>query len=124
MGRLTFTKQQRISTRAEFQTILKDGKKVSDRFFRIAVIINPNQSRPKLGIIVSKKVGAAVYRNRIKRVVRESFRLNQNQIVSGTNLVVIAKPDSINQGYWEIEKSLIKLLDRVNGIKKNIVANR
>jgi ribonuclease P protein component len=124
MGTLKFTKQQRISTRAEFQKILKNGKKASDGFFRIAIILNPNQNNPKLGIIVSKKIGSAVKRNRIKRVVREIFRLNQTKIISGTNLVVIAKPDCVNKTYQEIEKSLIKLLDRTTGIQKNVVVNR
>ncbi|MDI6782891.1 MAG: ribonuclease P protein component [bacterium] len=118
MGTLKFTKQQRISTGAEFQAILKYGKKASDGYFRIAVILRPEQTRLKLGIIVSKKVGSAVERNRIKRVVREIVRLHQIQIVAGTNLVVIAKPDCVNKKYWEIEKSVVKLLDRVNGIKK------
>lgn len=124
MGTLKFTKQQRISTRAVYQEILKNGKKVSDGLFRITLSFNPNQSRPKLGIIVSKKIGPAVSRSRIKRVIREIFRLNQNLIVAEINLVVIAKPDCITQEYREIEKSLLKLLDRVNGIKKNVVANR
>jgi ribonuclease P protein component len=124
MGDLKFTKQQRIYRSAEYQAILKTGIKVSDRFFRIALSRNPQQISPKLGIIVSKKVGPAVTRNRIKRAVREIFRLNQNVITADLNLVVIAKPDCVTLKYQDIERSLIKLIDRVNGIKKNIVVNR
>lgn len=124
MDKLKFTKQQRISTGAEYQEILKNGKKASDSYFRIIAVIKPEQIDRKIGIIVSKKVGTAVNRNRIKRVVREIFRLNQKQIAIGTNVVVIAKPDCVNKKYWDIEKSLKQLLDRVNVIQKNIVANR
>jgi ribonuclease P protein component len=124
MGDLKFTKQQRIYRSAEYQAILKSGIKVSDRYFRIAVNRNPGQPNSKLGIIVSKKVGPAVTRNRIKRMVREIYRLNQKNITGDLNLVVIAKPECVTQKYQDIERSLIKLLDRVNGIKKNIVANR
>jgi ribonuclease P protein component len=124
MGDLKFTKQQRISTSAEYQAILKNGIKVSDRFFRIAVSRNPQQSSAKIGIIVSKKVGPAVTRNRVKRIVREIYRLNQRNITADLNLVVIAKPDCVTRKYQEIEQSLFKLIDRVNGFKKNIVANR
>jgi ribonuclease P protein component len=124
MGDLKFTKQQRIYRSAEYQAILKSGIKVSDRYFRIAVNRNPGQPNSKLGIIVSKKVGPAVTRNRIKRMVREIYRLNQKNITGDLNLVVIAKPECVIQKYQDIERSLIKLLDRVNGFKKNIVANR
>lgn len=124
MGDFKFTKSQRIYRSAEYQTILKTGIKAGDRFFRIAATRNPRQSNPRLGIVVSKKVGIAVIRNRIKRMVREIFRLNQNQITAELNLVVIAKPECVSQKYQDFEESLLKLIDRVNGIKKNIVANR
>ena len=124
MGDLKFTKQQRISTRAEYQSIYKNGIKAGDGFFRIIISRNPRQTRPKLGIIVSKKVGPAVTRNRIKRMVREIYRLNQKKITAEIKLVVIAKPECITQKYQDIEQSLFKLLDRVDGLKKDIVANR
>ncbi|MFB3895910.1 MAG: ribonuclease P protein component [bacterium] len=124
MGDFKFSKQQRIYRNAEYQTILKTGMKSGDRFFRVAISRNPRQSNPKLGIIVSKKVGIAVIRNRIKRMVREIFRLNQNTITAEANIVVIAKPDCVTLPYQDIEKSLLTLIDRVDGIKKDIVANR
>ena len=118
MARLKFAKHQRISTSAEYQDILKTGKKFSDNNFRIAVAFHAELEKPKLGVIVGKKNGSAVYRNRIKRIVREIFRLHQENIIPGTNLVVIAKPDSIDKTYSDIEQSIISLLDRANGLKK------
>ncbi|MCX7918489.1 MAG: ribonuclease P protein component [bacterium] len=118
MKRFKFTKQQRITTRAEYQAILQQGKKVSDNNFRIAVAFNSEIKKPKLGIIVSKKIGTAVERNRIKRRVREIFRLNQHNFVAGTKLIIIAKPECVTKKYQELERSILTLLARVNGVTR------
>ncbi|MBR3172992.1 MAG: ribonuclease P protein component [Eubacterium sp.] len=63
----------------------------------------------RLGIQVSKKVGNSVVRHRLSRLIRESFRLNENSFKHGLDLVVIARGDAKGKTYKEIEDALLHL---------------
>jgi ribonuclease P protein component len=62
---------------AEFREVKRRGKKFADAFFSLSVLAN-HETYPRLGLsIATRTFGSAVARNRIKRLTRESFRLNQ-----------------------------------------------
>jgi ribonuclease P protein component len=69
----------------------------------------------RLGITVSKKVGSAVQRNRIRRLVREFFRLNRSRLCTPQDIVIIAKRNlttlAYQDVYRELESHLIKKSD-------------
>ena len=83
-------KQARVRKRREFLQIQKAGKRVATRHF-LVVHASCEAGPPRLGITVTKKIGNAVVRNRVKRAVRESFRTRQGIIAAGTSVVVIAR---------------------------------
>jgi ribonuclease P protein component len=65
---------------AEFRDVKRHGKKFSDAFFSLSVLAN-HETYPRLGLsIATRTFGTAVSRNRIKRLARESFRLNQHSL--------------------------------------------
>jgi ribonuclease P protein component len=65
---------------AEFRDVKRRGKKFADAFFSLSVLAN-NETYPRLGLsIATRTFGTAVSRNRIKRLARESFRLNQHSL--------------------------------------------
>jgi ribonuclease P protein component len=67
---------------AEFRTVRQRGKKLSDAYFSLSVLAN-NENCPRLGLaIATRTFGTAVARNRIKRLARESFRMNQHGLPS------------------------------------------
>jgi ribonuclease P protein component len=67
---------------AEFRALQRHGKKFADAFFSLSVLAN-HESYPRLGLsIATRTFGTAVARNRIKRITRESFRLNQHSLPS------------------------------------------
>ena len=69
----TFPKEQRIKRRKEISFIHRTGKRWRCEYFSVA--FNENNNRyDRLAVIVSKKIGSAVFRNRVKRVIREIFR--------------------------------------------------
>ncbi|MEW5908207.1 MAG: ribonuclease P protein component [Thermodesulfobacteriota bacterium] len=93
MGVLSFTRKDRIRKRHEFNEIFQYGKTVEDRYIRI--IFAPGAtSISRLGTTVSKRVGQAVERNRIKRVLRECFRIHRRLLLGCWDLNIIAKREA------------------------------
>jgi ribonuclease P protein component len=68
-------------------------------------------SRSRLGITVSKRIGNAVVRNRVKRLLREVFRLRQADMTPPIDLVVIAKPGAENLTYAQAATEFAKALE-------------
>jgi ribonuclease P protein component len=88
--RRTFTKADRLRTSQQFKTLSKHGNRHYNRLF--IIICQKNQaSRSRLGITVSKKVGKAVKRNRIKRIIRDFFRLNRHDLTESLDINIIAR---------------------------------
>ena len=78
--RLTFEPRKRLHQPAEFRAVRQRGKKSSDAYFSLSVLANQAECA-RLGLaIATRTFGTAVARNRIKRIARESFRLNQHAL--------------------------------------------
>ena len=89
----TFPKRLRLRKRWQFSSTQRKG----NRYHTSSLIayFSPNRNRPiRLGITVSRKVGKAYQRNRIKRLIREAFRTSDLRHQNGFNLVVIAKKET------------------------------
>ncbi len=90
--RQSFSGADRIRGRTEFQGVIRRGEKVSWKGFSLFVRRGPGTSR-RLGVAVSSRVGGAVARNRVKRRLREHFRLNRDLMPKGLDLVVVVHRD-------------------------------
>ena len=64
----------------------------------------------RLGLTVSAKLAGAVQRNRVKRLLREAYRLHEDAFATGVDLVLVARGRVVGATYWEIEKSLLHAL--------------
>ena len=92
----------------EFKRVYDKGKSRADKYL-VMYILENGTSGNRLGISVSKKVGNSVIRHHITRLVRESYRVNEDLYKTGYDIVVIARVRANSAHYHLIEKSLLKL---------------
>ena len=70
----------------------------------------PAGSQSRLGVITSGKIGAAVVRNRARRLLRESFRLHQHDLAQPLDLVLVARQSIVKKKFAEVEKDFLTTL--------------
>lgn len=99
---------------ADFQKVYREGSSFANRYLVLYVLENQT-GRNRLGISVSKKVGNSVVRHRITRLIRESYRLQEDMFNSGLDMVVIARKSAKDRTCQEIESALIHL-GKLHGI--------
>ena len=92
----------------DFQSVYRKGRSYANKLLVMYVLEN-NMERNRLGISVSKKVGNSVVRHHVTRLVRESYRLQENIFHSGLDIVVIARANAASASYAEIESALLHL---------------
>lgn len=92
----------------EFGNVYKRGKSYANKYLVMYIVDNDLEIN-RLGISVSKKVGNSVIRHRITRLIREAYRLHQNELATGKDIVVVARINSKGHNYWDIESAFIHL---------------
>lgn len=101
----------------EFMRIYKKGRFYVGKFLILYVL--PNRSNGlRLGITASKKVGKSVCRNRLKRLIRESYRMYEDYVKDGFDMIVVARNNDVMPGYSEISRELKFLLKRMEVFDK------
>ncbi|MBD8005578.1 ribonuclease P protein component [Bacillus norwichensis] len=108
----------RIKENAEFQAVFKKGKSVANRQFVIYMLEKEKQNHFRIGLSVSKKIGNAVMRNRIKRCIRQAFHELEEQISHNKDFVIIARKPAAEMDYHSIKKSLEHVLRLGKSLKK------
>jgi ribonuclease P protein component len=108
----------------EFEKVYKNGRRYWNKTFVIYIMpnkinINFRGRLNRLGLTVSKKVGKSVKRNRVKRLIRESFRLSQEQIMPGYDIVVVAQPSAYGLKCQQARLELLSLLRRAGILIRN-----
>lgn len=104
-------KSDRILNRKDFLRIGAEGKRLRTEHF-IVLYRKNDLGFCRLGITVSKKIGGAVKRNRVKRILREFFRLNREKFSISSDLVFIAGRGSYLLGYQEVRGELLNAFNR------------
>jgi ribonuclease P protein component len=109
MPQARYPKTSRLRTRPEFLRVQGEGRRRHTS--HLVLIRQPaSTSRTRLGVTVSKRIGNAVTRNRVKRLIREAFRVRQADI-EPVDLVVIAKPGVEKLTYAQVATEFAKGLD-------------
>lgn len=107
-------KTESIKKNEDYRNIYNTGKSYANK--NLVMYVNRNGTiGNRLGISVSKKVGNSVIRHKITRLVRESYRLNEERIIDGLDIVVVSRIGAKGKSYFEIEGSLLHLM-KLHGI--------
>lgn len=108
-GSFRFTRKERITDPQDFKRVMKTGRKVASKNFILFIKENEKELH-RLGVVVSKEVGSAAYRNRIKRVCREFFRLHKHRIKGAFDIVIMAKKGCCLRKYTNAKEELGRVL--------------
>ena len=120
MGGSRRPKRGRLSRSAEFERVYRQGRSVGNRF--LVVYSFPRSSAgeaadgPRLGVSVSRKVGGAVDRNRVKRLLREAFGAVAERMPADHDVVVVARPEvrelAEREGLEGVQRELSELVEK------------
>ncbi|MFC4736220.1 ribonuclease P protein component [Bacillus daqingensis] len=111
-------KENRLQKNEDFQTVFRSGHSAANRQFVVYRLHRDAQEHIRIGLSVSKKLGNAVRRNRIKRLMKEALRPMIADLKQNCDVVIIARKPAADMEFDEMKKSLrhvmkvAKLVDR------------
>lgn len=112
MRYFSFTKADRLLKRADFLRLSKTGNKYFSRHF-LAIYSLGRTKKTRIGITVTKKIGNAVTRNKIKRYVREYYRINKHIVKNYWDINIIAKNDVANLTFIQTFSELEQIFNHI-----------
>jgi len=104
----------RLKKRSDFRAVFHRGRSFANRQFVLYVYKRKTKGPFRLGISISRKVGKAVIRNRMKRMIKEVVRGWAPKLKPQVDLVVIVRKQAVGMDYQQVKRSLRHLFNKVN----------
>ena len=114
-------KRRRLSRSAEFERVYRQGRSKGNRYLVLYAFPREGAAGegPRLGLSVSRRVGGAVDRTRVKRALREAFWEEARRLPEGSDYVVVARPEALGlterEGVAGMRAALTELVDGLGG---------
>ncbi|MFA6243091.1 MAG: ribonuclease P protein component [Candidatus Hydrogenedentales bacterium] len=104
-----FPRRERLTQKRGYEVVFRHGRKRVGAAFICYVARREGEGR-KFGLAVSRKVGSAVVRNRVKRFLREFYRTHRTQFAQDVHIVVVARPEAATLNFHECTEAMRRLL--------------
>ena len=100
-----------------FHRLYRNGLQAGNRFLVLYARKNHSEEN-RVGITVSKKLGCAVTRNRVRRRLREVYRLHEDKFLPGYDIVVVARSRAVDAEFQQLQSAYLKLADKLELLRK------
>lgn len=107
----------RLKKNEDFRKVYQKRNSMANKLLIIYISKNEYEFN-RVGFTVSKKVGKSVVRSRVKRLLNESYRLNDDKVLQGYDIIFVARDTSAESTYKEVESAMIHLLKKMKLIKR------
>ena len=111
-------KRGRLTRSADFERVYRQGRSHGNRYFVLYAFPRSGEGEARLGVSVSRKVGGAVERNQVKRLLREAFAASEHRVPDGVDVVVVARPDAQElaerEGLAGVQVALDELVEKAS----------
>lgn len=122
MKRFRLEKKLRLCKNQNFQRVYRGGRSYANKLLVLYVLPNRTESL-RVGFAAGKRLGCAVVRNRVKRLLREVYRFNQGEIISGVDLVLVGRQAMVKADLKSTTKAFFDLCGKA-GILRDIPKNK
>ena len=109
---LFLKKCDKLAKNKNFQAVYKGGKSISNRLLVLYMLPNHSLAR-KIGFAAGKRLGNAVVRNRVKRMMREAFRLNREKLPEGHDFILVGRQPVVGVKSQEVMAAFLNLCGRI-----------
>jgi len=114
--RFFLKKENILRERKVFKQAFSSGRKLESKYFQIAYAVNKQGNR-RVAVVIGRKFGKAVLRNKIRRRIKETYRLNMEKFPSYTDYIIRPREASKYVSFCELRDNLLQLLEKY--IKQN-----
>lgn len=119
VSRYTFRHAEKLHLQKDFQRVLKSGRRLAHPAIFIFIFVRQDGSSiRRLGLITGRKLGTAVERNRLKRRLRELFRLHKQHLVPGVDVIFLPRSGAPGLNYRQLESVVLSLLSKAGVLQR------
>lgn len=111
-------KKKRILNRKDYQLVYRFGRSTVNKQVVLYWMPRKTEHQTRIGFVTGKKIGCAVVRNRIRRLMKEVYRLHQDELQDGYDLVLVGRGFMKWADYAKAERYIMGLFGRANVLKK------
>jgi ribonuclease P protein component len=116
-ARLCFGRNQHIKQGRDFARVRREGQRLACGCLLANWQVLPTATPTRLGVVVGGKLGNAVIRSRVKRLLREAFRLHQCELAQPVDLVLVARASIVGKPFVGVEKDFLEAMRRAGLLK-------
>jgi ribonuclease P protein component len=115
--RLRLGRDLRLKHSRDFARLRREGQRLATGCLAANWQRLPADARPRLGVIVSSRIGESVARSRVRRLLREAFRLHQYDLVQPVELILVARQSIAGREFAAVERDFLLVMRRAGLLK-------